>query len=193
MLCKKQPAIIIISNKQTNLILTKWLRLRPFLKKSTPAPLLFSKFVKTPAGVHSDTPAPVHLWYKSNKQPIMFFSKNNIQIQSGSGCSRENLTPDPVRWSWSPAPKTPKSSPCTPLVLVFDCAAVRRTPNQTDSDVTFSRSCYHGKITKEDWKITTDVNFLNWFSELNFKTVLFQLAWFSWFSDASLLFRFVFS
>ena len=35
--------------------------LRPFPKKSTPAPLLFSKFVKTSAGVHSDTPAPVHL------------------------------------------------------------------------------------------------------------------------------------
>jgi len=29
------------------------------LKKSTPAALLFSKFVKTPAGVHSDTPAAV--------------------------------------------------------------------------------------------------------------------------------------
>ena len=35
------------------------LRLRPFLKQSTPAPPLFSKFVKFPAGVHGDTPAPV--------------------------------------------------------------------------------------------------------------------------------------
>ena len=34
-------------------------RLRPF-KKYTPAPLLFLKIVKTPAGVYSDTPAPVH-------------------------------------------------------------------------------------------------------------------------------------
>jgi len=59
MLCKKRSAIIIIKNKQTN----------PFLKtdsgfsleKSTPAPLLFSKIVKTPAGVYSDTPVPVHL------------------------------------------------------------------------------------------------------------------------------------
>jgi len=31
------------------------------MKKLTPAPLLFSKIVKTPAGVYSDTPAPVHL------------------------------------------------------------------------------------------------------------------------------------
>jgi len=38
--------------------------LRPFLKKSTPAPLPLSKFVKTPAGVHSDTPDPVLLWFR---------------------------------------------------------------------------------------------------------------------------------
>jgi len=30
----------------------------------------------------------------------------------------------------------------------------RRTPNQTDSDVTFSRSCDQGKITEKDWKIS---------------------------------------
>jgi len=33
--------------------------LRPLLKKSSLAPLLISKFVKTPVGVHSDTPALV--------------------------------------------------------------------------------------------------------------------------------------
>ena len=59
--------MIIISNMQTNLIFKKQLRLHSnsglSIKKSTPAPLLFSKFVKTPAGVHSDTPAPVHLCY----------------------------------------------------------------------------------------------------------------------------------
>jgi len=48
---------------QTNLIFKNRLRLHsgPSLKKSIPAPLLFSKFVKTRAGVHSDTPAPEHL------------------------------------------------------------------------------------------------------------------------------------
>jgi len=30
------------------------------------------------------------------------------------------------------------------------------TPDQTDSDVTFSRSCYQGKITKKAWKIYMD-------------------------------------
>jgi len=30
---------------------------------------------------------------------------------------------------------------------------VRRTPNQTDSDMTCSRSCDQGKITKKDWRI----------------------------------------
>jgi len=30
---------------------------------------------------------------------------------------------------------------------------VRRPSNQTDSDVTCSRSCGQGKITKKDWKI----------------------------------------
>jgi len=30
---------------------------------------------------------------------------------------------------------------------------LRRTPNQTDSDVTFSRSCDQGKITKENRKV----------------------------------------
>jgi len=32
----------------------------------------------------------------------------------------------------------------------------------------------------------------NRFSELNFKTVIFQLAWFSWLFDASLVYRYVF-
>jgi len=36
------------------------------MKKSTPAPLLFSEFIKTPAGVHSYTPPPVHHWFKAN-------------------------------------------------------------------------------------------------------------------------------
>jgi len=33
--------------------------LRPFLKKSTPAPLLFSKIVKTPVGVYSGSCTPL--------------------------------------------------------------------------------------------------------------------------------------
>ena len=63
MLCKKQSAITIIKNKQSNLLLKNWIRIPfgPSFKKSTPAPLLFSKIVKTPAGVGSDTPAPVNL------------------------------------------------------------------------------------------------------------------------------------
>jgi len=44
---------------QTNLIFKKRLPLRLFLKKSTPAPLVFSKFVKTPAGVHSGSCTPL--------------------------------------------------------------------------------------------------------------------------------------
>ena len=54
---------MIINNKQSNLLLKNWLRLHsgPSLKKSTLAPLLFPKIVKTPAGVRSDIPAPVHL------------------------------------------------------------------------------------------------------------------------------------
>jgi len=36
------------------------LRLWLFVKKSNPAPLLFEKLIKTPAEVHSDTPAHVH-------------------------------------------------------------------------------------------------------------------------------------
>jgi len=63
MLCKKLSAIIIINNKWSKLLLQNLLRLHsgPSFKRSTPAPLLFSKIVKTPAGVHSDTPASVHL------------------------------------------------------------------------------------------------------------------------------------
>ena len=42
----------MIKNKQSNLLSKNWLRLHsgsgPSLKKSTPAPLLFSKIVKTP-------------------------------------------------------------------------------------------------------------------------------------------------
>jgi len=55
-----------MNNKQTNLLLKNWLRLHsdPSLEKSTPAPLLFSKIVKTPSGVHSDTPAPVNLCFR---------------------------------------------------------------------------------------------------------------------------------
>jgi len=33
MLCKKQSAIIIINNKQSNLLLKNWLQLQPFLEK----------------------------------------------------------------------------------------------------------------------------------------------------------------
>jgi len=65
---------------------------------------------------------------------------------------------------------------------------VRRTPNQSESDVAFSRSCDQEKSTKKDWKIIADVN---WCSEPNFQTVLFQLAWFIWPFDASLVYRFV--
>jgi len=66
---------------------------------------------------------------------------------------------------------------------------VRRTPNQTASDMTFSRSCDQGKSQKgtERWLWT-----LNWFFEPNFKIVLFQLAWFSWLFDVLLVSRFVF-
>ena len=70
MFCKKQSAIIIINMKQTNLLLKNWLRLHsssgPSLEKSTPALLLVSKIVKTRAGVHANTPAPVHLWAALN-------------------------------------------------------------------------------------------------------------------------------
>jgi len=34
---------------------------------------------------------------------------------------------------------------------------VRRTSNQIDSDVTFSKSRDQGKITKTEWKIIMDV------------------------------------
>jgi len=83
MLCKKQSAIIIINNKQSNLLSKTWLRLRPVLKKSTPAPLLFSKIVKTQAGVYSDTPAPVHLWHVSVAEmfALKFF---RVRLQSWS-------------------------------------------------------------------------------------------------------------
>ena len=40
----------------------KWLRLGLFVKKSTPASLLLTRFISTSAGVHSHTPAPVHHW-----------------------------------------------------------------------------------------------------------------------------------
>jgi len=41
-----------------------WCEVRNFASQKfrlTPAPLLFSKIVKTQDGVYSDTPAPVHL------------------------------------------------------------------------------------------------------------------------------------
>ena len=63
---------MIINNKQSNLLLKTWLRLRPFLNRTTPAPLLFSKIVKTPVGVHSDTPAPVHLLFRP-LMPLLVF------------------------------------------------------------------------------------------------------------------------
>jgi len=50
-------------------------RLRPF-KKYTPAPLLFLKIVKTPAGVYSDTPAPVHLCKTGFFSTFCFIAQN---------------------------------------------------------------------------------------------------------------------
>jgi len=69
---------------------------------------------------------------------------------------------------------------------------VRRTPNQTDSNVTFFRPYDQGKITKKDWKAIWWT--FNWSSEPSFKTVVFELAWFTWLwlFDASLVSRFVF-
>jgi len=61
---------------------------------------------------------------------------------------------------------------------------VRRTPNQTDSDVTFSRSCDQGIIKKE---LKDNYGRFNWFYEPHFKTVLFEFAWFSWLFAASLV------
>jgi len=60
---------------------------------------------------------------------------------------------------------------------------VRRTPNQTDRDMTFSRSCDPGKSKK---RIERQWWTFDWFFEPNFKIVLFQLAWFSWLFDTSL-------
>ena len=45
------------------------LQLRIFVKKSTPAPVLFWKFLKTPTGVHFYTPAHVHLVCMSLDEP----------------------------------------------------------------------------------------------------------------------------
>ena len=42
----------------------------PSSNKSTPTPLLFSKFVKTPAGVDSDIPAPAHLCWTPNIEMV---------------------------------------------------------------------------------------------------------------------------
>jgi len=50
-----------IKNKQTNLLWKTDSGSGSSLEKSTPALLLISKIVKSPAGVYSDTPAPVHL------------------------------------------------------------------------------------------------------------------------------------
>jgi len=48
-----------------------------------------------------------------------------------------------------------------PLILTFYSSritlGVQRTPNQTDSDVTLSRSCDQAKITKKGRKIIPDV------------------------------------
>ena len=38
----------------------------------------------------------------------------------------------------------------------------RRIPNETDSDVAFSRSCDQGKITEKDWNIIMDVYLIFW-------------------------------
>ena len=65
---------------------------------------------------------------------------------------------------------------------------VRRTSNQTVSDVTFSRSFDQGKITKKDCKPIMDVNwFLSQISKLSSSARLFGSLF-----DASLVSRFVF-
>jgi len=56
--------------------------------------------------------------YMSTKETVtFFFSKHKIQIQSGFGYRKENLTPDPVGSSRNPDPNNPKSSPCAPRWL----------------------------------------------------------------------------
>jgi len=55
---------------------------------------------------------------------------------------------------------------------------VRHTPNQTDSDVTCSRACDQGKITKKAWKIYMDVQliFRDKFQNCPISTWLLYLA-----------------
>jgi len=54
--------------------------------------------------------------YKSSKQPVTFFQKNAIQIQSESGYWKENFPPDRVGSNGGPFPKSPISNPCTSLL-----------------------------------------------------------------------------
>ena len=55
---------------------------------------------------------------------------------------------------------------------------MRRTPNQTDSDVTCSRSCDQGKITKQDWKINGRlIDFLSQISKLSHFNLLDGTFW----------------
>ena len=76
--------------------------LRLFVKKkTTPAPLLLSKFIKTPAGVHSCTPAPVHHWFKlvssKNLQVEQFqyvAASKNIQVELCQGSATSKKTPN---------------------------------------------------------------------------------------------------
>jgi len=79
MLCKKRSAIIIINDKQTNLLLQNWLR--PFLTKSTPGPLLFSKIVKTPAGVDSDSCTPLAV----APDRVLTYGKSKFALRYSNG------------------------------------------------------------------------------------------------------------
>ena len=93
-----------------------WVRSNPVLQILNPNP------IRIRHQLNSSNPTPVWVQeiYVNQTNSNVFLSTHKIQIQTGSGYRKENLTPDPVGSSQWPDTKNRKSSPCVSV----DCIAL---------------------------------------------------------------------
>ena len=152
MLCKKQCAIIIINNKQSNLLLKNWLRLHSghYLKKSTPPPLLFSKIVKTPAGVYSDTPAPVHLWSVAQKNKPTTMLPSSVQsIDLPMDCTAWRFWT--MRWPNGCSTPAPKSSAAKQWIEELTQKKKNHRSQRNSCRVRVTKNCDSSRVIDSSW------------------------------------------
>jgi len=105
------PPLLLKLQIECYKLLKKRLRLWLFVKKSTPAPALFWKFITAPAGVHSYTPAPVHDWWS------VYFRENKSSAYLWASPFLPGITPGYRIALWCWFVNNLFRNPCRPIFM----------------------------------------------------------------------------